>query len=309
MARAGSNLVAGHVQGYIGRIPALPSPDPLASTMSLMPTADEKDRILASLAKFYKTCGITPAGVMAVTVQRDFKTDFTSLIVDWDNSTVLPSLAAEAEYSYEETRVKNSLSLSQPGLRARRLHRAVCLQVLLLVTRPFAASLSSSSRSARWNTSRPSQACWRIVDIIHVWFLRSRHSLIRGRCSTRNTSSSRKATSKRFPCVLSQDPQPQKSQMVDLYHKVSGSSRHHMRIEPFTRVNADVLDSFFTLLDNEHSKKRLSALLNTVIGHAGRKTGTGKSGKRDALRRNTGHKGGRSTLIPSLAYFSRGRAQ
>jgi len=217
------------------------------------------DHSLAGLRKFCETRGIAPAGVMAVTVQRNFKTDFLSLIVDWDNAALLPSLTAETDADYKEARIGEFMVTFAVGL-----------------ARPPPASSSGGfvpegDEPFCCGCIAPYKPCRVSHESAFSDFLarRGHHPDVVYEVKTQ-VNNGPLLNTKYFQLVdsiVSEVKGPFRQKMhsfknykctahdlfyaVDLYQmddSHSGANAHHMRLVPFTKINTEVLDAFFLAL-------------------------------------------------------------
>jgi hypothetical protein len=213
------------------------------------------NEIVAKIRAFCEKNRISTSHILAITIQRNFTTEFSSLIIDLDKAELLQHYPTEIT-SYEEKLIgqfiicfKSELTMPTAPARAKDIPEdSECF--------PFCCSLVAEYRPRRLEVERiftdffagtghQSTIVYEVKKQVDsgplIWtkyfrLLNGRREEVTGKFMNK------KHAFKNYKCL--------KHGLffaVDLYlsQDIPGANSHHMRVNTFTKVNQEVLSSFF----------------------------------------------------------------
>ena len=219
----------------------------------------DDDAIVKGLTSWCDHNQVRTDGVLVLTVQKNRTTEFASVVVDMDSGKLHPNFPAELLTSYEETRAGDLLVCYKAGLSLPAMFTMNTSSIHSSPSDgPFGCSPSELSPYKHRRTAHD-RAFEGFVSgngnfpdlVFEVKKQVDNGPLISTKFFKLENDTILEATGpftqkvhcfKNYKCV---------SQNlffgVDLYRadRSTGGNYHHMRLNPFTKVNADILSSLF----------------------------------------------------------------
>ena len=214
--------------------------------------------IVAGLKSWCEMNSVPLGGVLVITIQENCTTEFTSLVVDMDNEKVLPNFPADALTSYKEIRLGSLLVCYKAGLvlpnsfstdASLPQHEAAgpfgCAPSELTPYKHRSTANDCAFRDFVQGSGHHPNLIFEVKKQVDNGPLLSTkyYQLKDGVVTEVQGPFTQKVHSfKNYKCA-SKDL----FFGVDLYRadQSAGGNYHHMRLNPFTKLNPEILGSFF----------------------------------------------------------------